>query len=157
MLLVQRDDMVEDLEGATSDPAFRNSILPGRLDACLLVLQTRRFQESDDIGVIRVAAEDDVSIRGSFGKRFAQWLDNPLGGRVLRYVAVQDLASPMFDHEEAVESLNVTVGTVKKSNATITSRWFWRKANHRLPGSPRRPIRRRYRATLLSETTKPSF
>jgi hypothetical protein len=28
MLLVQRDDMVEDLAPATSDPAFRDSILP---------------------------------------------------------------------------------------------------------------------------------
>jgi hypothetical protein len=104
MLLVQRDDMVEDLAAATSDPAFRDSILPGRQDARLPGLQARRFHERDDIAVkLRVAVEDDVSIRRSFGKRFAQLLHNPLGGRVSRWVEVQDLASPMFGREEAVK------------------------------------------------------
>jgi hypothetical protein len=32
MLFVQRDDVVQDLSPATSNPAFRGSILPGRLD-----------------------------------------------------------------------------------------------------------------------------
>src|SRR5262245_27620404 len=54
-------------------------------------------------------------------------------------------------------SLEVTVGTVKKSRATITSRWFWRKVSQRLPGSPRRRRRRRYLATVRSQTAKPSL
>jgi hypothetical protein len=41
--------------------------------------------------------------------------------------------------------------------ATMTSLWFWRNANHDLLGSPRRRMRRRYRATFRSETTNPSF
>ena len=32
-LLVQRDDMVEDLAATTADPAFRNPILPRRMNA----------------------------------------------------------------------------------------------------------------------------
>src|SRR5215471_11674702 len=51
----------------------------------------------------------------------------------------------------------VTVGTVKKSRATIASRWLRTKASHLLAGSPRRWIGRKYRATVLSESTKPSF
>jgi len=39
----------------------------------------------------------------------------------------------------------------------MTSLWFWRNANHDLLGSPRRRMRRRYRATVRSETTNPSF
>jgi len=63
------------------------------------------------------------------------------------------LLRPSSMTKKQYSSLNVTVGTVKKSKATIT-RWFWRKVNHRLPGSPRRRIRRRYRATVRSETTR---
>src|ERR1700736_4052489 len=54
-------------------------------------------------------------------------------------------------------SWKVNVGTVKKSQATMASRWLARKADQRLAGSPRRGTRRRYRATLRSETSKPSF
>jgi hypothetical protein len=39
----------------------------------------------------------------------------------------------------------------------MTSLWFWRNDNHDLLGSPRRRMRRRYRATVRSETTNPSF
>ncbi len=40
---VQSNDMVQHLAPATSNPPFRGAILPGRLDACPLGLQTRRF------------------------------------------------------------------------------------------------------------------
>lgn len=63
----------------------------------------------------------------------------------------------MLDHEKQYSILNVSVGTVKKSNATITSRRLARKASQRLPGSPRRCRRRRCRAIVRSETEKPSF
>jgi hypothetical protein len=46
---------------------------------------------------------------------------------------------------------------VKKSNAAITSRWFCKNVSQHLAGSPRRRMRRRQRATLRSETTRPSF
>ena len=36
MLLVQRDDVVEDFAATTANPAFRQTILPWRLDACSL-------------------------------------------------------------------------------------------------------------------------
>src|SRR5260370_15736288 len=55
------------------------------------------------------------------------------------------------------QSWKVRVGTVKKSKATVTSRWLARKASQRLPGSPRRRRRCRYLATVRSETSKPSF
>src|SRR5713226_2130941 len=51
----------------------------------------------------------------------------------------------------------VSVSTVKKSKAAITSRWLARKASQRLAGSLRRHKRRRYLATVRSETSKPSF
>jgi len=69
MLFVQRDDMVEDLAAATSDPAFRNSVLPGCLDAGPLRRQTRGLQERDDRGIeLRVAVQDDITIWTRLGK-----------------------------------------------------------------------------------------
>ena len=38
MALVQRDDVVQHLSAATSNPTFRNSVLPGCLDARALWL-----------------------------------------------------------------------------------------------------------------------
>ena len=58
-------------------------------------------------------AEDDVSMRGSFGKRFAQLPDNPLRGRVSRCVEVQHLASPMFAHQEAFASFTTAANSPK--------------------------------------------
>ena len=69
MMLAQRDDMVKDLAAAASDPAFRNSVLPGCLDAGPLRRQTRGVQERDDRGIeLRVAVQDDISIWTSLRK-----------------------------------------------------------------------------------------
>ena len=51
MCFVQRDDMVKDFAAATSYPALRYAILPGRLDARPLGFQTRCLEEHGDIGV----------------------------------------------------------------------------------------------------------
>ena len=70
MLLVQCDDMVEDLAATTSDPAFQDSVLPGRLDARPLRRQTRGLQEPDDRGIeLRVAVQDDITIGEDSGQR----------------------------------------------------------------------------------------
>ena len=49
------------------------------------------------------------------------------------------------------------VGTVKKSIAAMASRWFRRKASHRLVGSGSRGARRIQREIVRSETSKPSM
>ena len=64
MAFIQRDDMVEDFPANTSDPAFRDSILPGRLHARSFRLQSRRLQERDHFGIeLRVVIQNDVTIR----------------------------------------------------------------------------------------------
>jgi hypothetical protein len=111
MPLVQRDDMVKDLSATTADPPLRSAVLPWCLNARPFGVQARRLQERDHPGVeLRIAIEDDVPVRGSLWKRFAQLLDNPLRGRVSSDVAVQDLASSVFDHEEAVQQLECDGG-----------------------------------------------
>ena len=89
MSFVQRDDMVQDLSPATSNPSFRRSILPGRLDACPLRLQTRRLQKADDRGIeFRIAVQDHVTVWASFRKALPQLLDDPLRTRMSSDVEV---------------------------------------------------------------------
>ena len=89
MPFVQRDDMVQDLTAATSHPAFRGSILPGRLNARPLRFQTRRLQKRDDISIeFRIAVEDCITVRTSFRKGLAQLLDDPIRTRMSSHVAV---------------------------------------------------------------------
>ena len=89
MSFVQRDHMVQDLSPATSNPAFRGSILPGRLDARPVRFQTCRLEKRDDRGVeFRIAVQDHVTVWASFRKSLAQLLDDPLRTRVSSNVEV---------------------------------------------------------------------
>ena len=64
VLLTQRDDRIEDLVAATSDPSFRDSVLPWRLNACPFRFQTEGLQAGEDVGPEdRVAVQDGVAIR----------------------------------------------------------------------------------------------
>ena len=106
MSFVQRDDMVQDLSATTSNPSFRDSILPGRLDARPLRFQTRRLQKRDDRGIeFRIAIQDHVTVWASFREGLAQLLDDPLRTRMSSNVEVQDPAAPVLDDKEAVQQL----------------------------------------------------
>ena len=51
MLLIQRDDMVQNLAAAASDPSLGNAILPWRLDARRFGLQTCCLQKRDHLSI----------------------------------------------------------------------------------------------------------
>src|SRR3954453_8685042 len=51
MSLIQRDDVVQHLSTATSNPPFRSTVLPGCLNARALRLETGRCQEVDYIDI----------------------------------------------------------------------------------------------------------
>src|SRR5437879_2309853 len=61
------------------------------------------------------------------------------------------LRRPCSTMKKQYRRWKVSVGTVKKSKAAITSRWSARKASQRLAGSPRRRKRRRYLATVRAD------
>ena len=115
--------MVEYLSATRFHPAFGDAVLPGSLHARLLWLQTPGFQEGDDFRVdLRVAVQDDVTIRTSFGEGLTQLLDDPLCSRCRVTLKCKILQRPCSITKKQYSSLNVTVGTVKKSKAAITSR-----------------------------------
>ena len=73
VIFVERDDMIEQFPAATSNPSFGGSVLPRRLTARPLWLQTRRLQEGDDAGVEdRIAVQDGIPIGSRFRKRLAR-------------------------------------------------------------------------------------
>jgi hypothetical protein len=79
MLFVQRYDMVQDLAAATSNPAFRDPVLPGCLHACLFGLQAGRGEKLDYACIkSRITVEDYVPVGGSLRERFAQLLQDPI-------------------------------------------------------------------------------
>ncbi len=123
MRFVQRDDMVENLAAAASDPAFRSPVLTRRLNTRALRSEIRRLQEGHHIRIeFRVVIEDGITIRTNLGKGFTQLLYHPLCGRMTSDVEVQNPAPAMLDYEEAIQELEGQRGHVKKSKATITSR-----------------------------------
>ena len=84
MSFVQRDDMVQDLSATTSNPVFRGSVLPGRLDARPLRFLARRLQKRNHAGIeFRIAIEDHVTVWASFRKGLEQLLHDPLRARML--------------------------------------------------------------------------
>ena len=117
MFFVQRDDVVEDLAAAASDPAFRNPVLPRCLNTCALWSETARFQKRNHIDVeFRIVIQYDVTIRTSVGKGFAQLLHDPLGSRMAGDIEMQDSAAPVFNHEEAIEQLEGQCGHGEEVN-----------------------------------------
>src|SRR5215471_10602980 len=108
MLLVQRNDMVKEFATTTAYPPFRDAILPRRLHAGPFGFQPGRLQKRDDVSIeFRVAIEDDITIRASFGKGLAQLLDDPIRRWVPRDIEVQDLTTGVFDYEEAVQQFKI--------------------------------------------------
>jgi len=89
MLFVERNHVLQYFSAPRSHAAFGDTVLPGRLHARLLWLQTRGFQEGDGIRVeLRAAIQDDIPIWTSFGEGLTQLLNDLLSGRVSDNVEV---------------------------------------------------------------------
>ena len=66
MLFAQRDDVIEDLTAAASDPALCDSILPRCLNTRALWLEASCLQKFNHIAVeLRVAIQDGITVRTS--------------------------------------------------------------------------------------------
>jgi hypothetical protein len=104
VLLIHRDDMVEDLAAAASDPSFGHSVLPRCLNARPFRLKSSGLQEGNYVGVEdRIAIQNDVAIRSCLCKSFSQLLHDPIGRWVRRDIEVQNSAAPMLNDEETVQ------------------------------------------------------
>src|SRR5260370_35622649 len=105
----------------------------------------------------RVVVEQHEAVRTIARKHVSQLLHHPRGRRLAGHVEMQNLARWCSMTKKHESSWKVNVGTVKKSQAMIASRWLARKADQRMAGSPWRGPRRRYRATRRSEPSNASL
>src|SRR5262245_19074665 len=126
MLFIHRDDMVEDLAAAASDPSFGGSVLPRCLNARPFWLKSGGLQEANDIGV-----EDRVAIHRPIGSysNYANLLPRRLRIATSFYgcgvtLKCRILRRPCSMTKKQYNTRNVAVGTVKRSRATIASRWL---------------------------------
>ena len=105
--------------------------------------------------VHRIAVAQEVSRRGLPGERLDELLGRPLGRGGVGDVDVDD-APPIVrqDHEDE-QTLNITVGTTKKSTETRVRRWLSRKVRQVCDGGLRR--RTTYFETVAWEISRPSF
>ena len=87
VLFIQRDDMVEDLPAAASDPSFGRSVLPWGLNARPLSLQSGRLEERNDVIVKDgIVIQNGVAILTGFRKRLTELLHDPIRRRMPRDV-----------------------------------------------------------------------
>jgi len=104
VFFIHRDDMVEGLAPAASDPSFSDSVLPWCLNPRPFWLQAGGLQEAYNINVEDgIVVQNGVAIRSRLRKRFSHLLHDPLGRRMSRHIEVQDPAAPVLDDEETVQ------------------------------------------------------
>jgi hypothetical protein len=98
--------MVEDFPADTSDPSFGDSILPGSLYARPFRLQARGLQERNHFSIeLRIVIQNDVTIRLLSRECLPKLLDYPICSWVSGDVTVQNLATLMINHEEAIQQM----------------------------------------------------
>lgn len=123
MLFIQRNDMIQHLAAATADPALGHSVLPRTAHARANGLETTGLEKPEYIAAeLRVTVEHDVPVATGKRQSLPKLLDDPIAGRVRRDIEMQNPPPIMLDYKEAKNTRNVMVGTMKKSNAAITSR-----------------------------------
>jgi hypothetical protein len=104
MRFIDGDHMIEQIPATVANPAFSDAILPRTAKACALGLDTEALCSVDHRLVeIRATIEDQIPRSGIVRKRLANLLNNPITGRMLRYVEVQNPPPVVRDNEEAVQ------------------------------------------------------
>src|SRR5215469_2476486 len=104
VFFIHRDDIVQDLAAAASDPSFSGSVLPWGLNARSFWLKSGGLQKGNGVRIEdRIAIQNDVAIRSRLRKGFSQLLHNPIRRGVPCNVEVQDPAAPVLDDEQTVQ------------------------------------------------------
>jgi hypothetical protein len=107
MSLVYDNQVIEKLTATASNPAFRDSILPGARRANAYGLDATGCQQIGYVvAKLGITIQDRVAVGTRFRKCFSQLLRYPGAGWVFRDVEMEDLASTVFDHKK-----NIRLGT----------------------------------------------
>ena len=104
MSLVDDDRVIEKLPSATSNPPFRDSILPR---ACRADPRGIHATGCQQIGYLlaehSVAIQNHIAALTRFRKCLPELLHDPRAGQVFRDIEMEDPASTVFDDEDTVQ------------------------------------------------------
>jgi hypothetical protein len=104
MLLVHRDDVIQQVPPTAFDPALRDAILPGTLERGPHRPHVEGSYRCGNLKpVLPVPVKDQESGSRPRRKGFPQLLNRPQAGRVLGHVEMQNLPAVVGNHEKAVE------------------------------------------------------
>src|SRR6266508_3359879 len=105
VFLIQWDHVIQQLSATTAHPSLGYSVLPWTPDAGSDRPDSATPQKLENFGAeLRIAVENDISIRAGQRKSLTQLLQNPFAGRMRAGVKVQNSAPAMFDHKEAIQN-----------------------------------------------------
>ena len=104
MNIIEDDQVIEKLSTTASDPPFCDSILPRACRASACKLDAAGCQQLGYIlAKLGITIQDRIAARTRFRKRFSQLLHYPVAGGVFGDVAMENLASIVFDEEETIQ------------------------------------------------------
>jgi hypothetical protein len=155
MPLIEGDDVVQALAADRPDHTFDVGICQGQRGAV-------RTDVRPSASAVRSNAASKVASRSwsrnravATSGKAAELLSGPDGRGMRCHVDTQDAPAGRGQDDEDEEDLDVSVGTAKKSTATVEPRWFLRNVRQVCDGGVRR---RGIRWEIdRSETSDPSF
>ena len=104
VLIVQRDYVIKHFTANTADPALRHSVLPRAPNTGANGFHGTGLEKLDHIAAeLGVTVEQDVAVGTGKRQSLAQLLYDPVAGRMLRDVEVEDPSATMLDNKEAIE------------------------------------------------------
>jgi len=104
VLLLQRDELVQNRPPAISAPSLRKAMLPGSRHPGAFRLPTGCFQEAEHLRLeLSVPIEQDVTMAAGLREGFPQLRDDPFWGGMGRYVAMQNLAPLGLDDKATIQ------------------------------------------------------
>ena len=104
MSVIADDQVIEKLSAATSDPAFRNSILPGTCRAYASRFHAGSCQQIGHLlAKLAVTIQNHVAVGKQVRKCLPQLPHYPGAGRVFRDIEMDYPASTVFDDKETIQ------------------------------------------------------
>ena len=103
--LVEDEYVIQKISATASNPAFRDSILPGTSETDPLGFDATGYQQIRHILVeLRISIQNRIAVGTRFQESFPQLLNYPRIRRMFRDIEMEDFASTVFDDEEAIQN-----------------------------------------------------
>ena len=105
VILVENEYVIQKISATASNPAFRDSILPGTSETDALGFDATGYQQIRDILVkLRISIQNRITVGTRFRESLPQLLNYPRIRRMFRDIEMEDFASTVFDDEEAIQN-----------------------------------------------------